>query len=77
MSTRKLWWSDFAAPEFEGLDPARTIAVFPVAAIEQHGPHLPAGCDTIIAEHLAEAARRAPDPRHGGDRVYSSVSNRR
>ena len=45
---RKVWWSDFAASEFHGLDPMRTIAVFPTAAIEQHGPHLPLGTDSII-----------------------------
>ncbi len=27
--------------------------IIPVGTIEQHGPHLPTGCDTIIAEHLA------------------------
>lgn len=61
MSTRKLWWSDFAAHEYEGLDPARTIAVLPVAAIEQHGPHLPVGTDAIINRgHLELLAERLP-----------------
>jgi creatinine amidohydrolase len=27
--------------------------VVPVGTTEQHGPHLPLGCDTIIVEHLA------------------------
>ncbi|MBV6648316.1 MAG: creatininase family protein, partial [Hoeflea sp.] len=38
---RKIWWGDFTMREFEGLDPDNTIAVLPVAATEQHGPHLP------------------------------------
>lgn len=39
-----------------------TIAVLPTAAIEQHGPHLPVGVDTMIAEGmLAELRRRCPD----------------
>lgn len=46
--TRKIWWSDFAAPDFAGLDPMRTIAMLPIAAIEQHGPHLPVGTDSIL-----------------------------
>ncbi|WP_102958666.1 creatininase family protein [Mangrovicella endophytica] len=31
------------------------VAVLPIAAIEQHGPHLPLGTDAIIADHMAEA----------------------
>ena len=61
MSYRKIWWADFTASEFEGLDPAKTIAVFPTAAIEQHGPHLPVGTDTIINQgHLDLLIERLP-----------------
>ena len=61
MSYRKIWWTDFSAAEFHDLDPMRTIAVFPVAAVEQHGPHLPVGTDTIINQgHLDLLVRRAP-----------------
>lgn len=28
--------------------------ILPVGSLEQHGPHLPTGCDTIIAERIAE-----------------------
>ena len=30
--------------------------MFPVGATEQHGPHLATGTDTLLAEHVAEAA---------------------
>ncbi len=44
-----------------GLDPQRTIALLPLAATEQHGPHLPSATDRVIADGLvAEASRRAP-----------------
>jgi creatinine amidohydrolase len=44
-----------------GLDPVHTIALLPLAATEQHGPHLPIATDRIIADGLvAEASRRAP-----------------
>ena len=50
------WWRDLAWPEFEGLDPAATIALLPVAAVEQHGPHLPVGVDDFINEGVVAAA---------------------
>ena len=50
------WWRDLAWPEFEGLDPAATIALLPVAAVEQHGPHLPVGVDDYINEGVVAAA---------------------
>ena len=45
---RKIWWTEFSAPEFQNLDPMKTIAILPIAAIEQHGPHLPVGVDTLL-----------------------------
>lgn len=55
-------WADFRAPDFTAIDPARTIAILPTAAVEQHGPHLPVGTDTIINTHLCRLlADRAPD----------------
>jgi creatinine amidohydrolase len=42
------WWWDLTTVDFAGLDPARTVAVLPVAAVEQHGPHLPVAVDALI-----------------------------
>ena len=39
----------------------RRLAVLPVGATEQHGPHLATGCDTLSAETLAERACAAAD----------------
>jgi creatinine amidohydrolase len=49
-------WADLRWPEVQALDPARTVAVLPLGATEQHGPHLPLGVDTAIAEAVLAAA---------------------
>jgi creatinine amidohydrolase len=60
--TRRLDWKDYRAPEWKAADPMKTIAILPTAAIEQHGPHLPVGTDTIINEGLLDLLRtRCPD----------------
>jgi creatinine amidohydrolase len=43
-------WTDIHWPEISGAGPARWIAVLPLAATEQHGPHLPVGTDVMIAQ---------------------------
>lgn len=61
-STRRLDWQDYRAPEWKAVDPMNTIAILPTAAIEQHGPHLPVGTDTIINEGLMALLRqKCPD----------------
>ena len=59
---RRLDWADYRTTEFEGLDPEKVIAILPTAAIEQHGPHLPVGTDTMIAQGMLDELRRTcPD----------------
>ena len=50
------FWADWTSPDFAGLDPARAVAVLPVAAIEQHGPHLPLKVDQAIADGIVQAS---------------------
>ena len=53
-------WQDLTWPDFRSLPPD-TVAVLPVAAIEQHGPHLPLSVDaTINAGILARALCLVP-----------------
>jgi creatinine amidohydrolase len=55
-------WLDLSTQDFRTRDMSRAIAVLPVAAIEQHGPHLPVGVDTLINEgYLARARALVPD----------------
>src|ERR1700724_463171 len=54
-------WVEMTWEDFAGGDPARWIAVLPVAAIEQHGPHLPLGTGAhIAAAYLARARELLP-----------------
>jgi creatinine amidohydrolase len=43
-------WTDIHWPDLSGAAAARWIAVLPLAATEQHGPHLPVGTDVMIAQ---------------------------
>jgi creatinine amidohydrolase len=52
--SRKIWWGDYTTREFDDLDPEATIAVLPIAAIEQHGPHLPVSTDSTIMQGMLE-----------------------
>lgn len=54
------YWTDLTGPEFKDLDTENTIAILPVGATEQHGPHLPLSVDTDLAEAvLSRAAEQA------------------
>lgn len=53
-------WQELSSGALAALDQKHVVAVLPLAATEQHGPHLPTGTDHFIAEGLlAEASRRA------------------
>jgi creatinine amidohydrolase len=55
-------WAEMSWKDFQNADMANVIAVFPVAATEQHGPHLPVGVDTFINEgYLRRTIARTPD----------------
>jgi creatinine amidohydrolase len=54
----EMTWQDIAGA---GAATARWIAVLPLAAVEQHGPHLPLGVDSFIAEaYLAQVRKILP-----------------
>lgn len=54
-------WADLKTTDFPPANDREAIALLPLAATEQHGPHLPLGTDTLIMEGLLEeAAARCP-----------------
>jgi creatinine amidohydrolase len=55
-------WIDIGRPELAAPDRARWIAVLPLAATEQHGPHLPLETDVLIAQaYLARVRELLPE----------------
>lgn len=50
------FWAELTSPDLAGLDPARTVAVLPLGATEQHGPHLPLQVDSVLADGVVAAA---------------------
>ncbi|CAM5793628.1 creatininase family protein [Ottowia pentelensis] len=48
-------WSDLATTDFATLDLNRAIAVLPLGATEQHGPHLPLSVDANLAHSMVQA----------------------
>jgi len=60
MNLPSKFWADLTSRHFSQLAASsvidQAIAVLPVAAIEQHGPHLPVSVDTTLVNGVIEAA---------------------
>lgn len=54
------FWADLSTRDFAALQStgqaARLVAVLPVAAVEQHGPHLPLSVDATLLQGVIDAA---------------------
>jgi creatinine amidohydrolase len=48
-------FQELNAPTLRGIDRQNTLAIIPIAAVEQHGPHMPTGTDSILCTAVAEA----------------------
>jgi creatinine amidohydrolase len=60
---RQTEWRNLTAPEVSARFAAGAIALWPIGATEQHGPHVATGFDHVAAEAVvhAAAARLVPD----------------
>lgn len=56
-------WKELTAPELRELARREATVILPVASMEQHGPHLPVGVDTILCEGVCRLAAQAAAPR--------------
>lgn len=52
-------WEELTSPEIGALDRDRTVVIFPIGSVEQHGNHMPLGTDTILAHEVSLVAARA------------------
>jgi creatinine amidohydrolase len=56
MHLKSHWWWDYSAREFHDFDMEKMVAILPVGAVEQHGPHLPVRVDAAINAGIVERA---------------------
>ncbi len=50
------YWAELNTQDFARLDPQRAVAVLPLGATEQHGPHLSLNVDTVLVDGVVSAA---------------------
>ena len=62
------------APELEGLPRQRTLILFPVGILEDHGPHLPLGTDLQTAIQLTERLAQIWEEKNPGWTVLLAPS---
>ncbi|MBO4220875.1 creatininase family protein [Bradyrhizobium neotropicale] len=61
MALKSHWWWDLSTKDFAELDAESVVAILPVGAVEQHGPHLPVRVDTAVnAGIVARAVELMP-----------------
>ena len=57
--TQSVLWKELTAAELRALAASDVVVILPVASMEQHGPHLPVGVDTILCERICKLAAEA------------------
>lgn len=58
-------WQNLTTRDFDIIDRETSVAILPMAAIEQHGPHLPLSTDAVICQGILDEALSAPSGLRG------------
>ena len=74
-STRPRLWAEIGTEEWSDVDLERAVALLPIGAIEQHGPHLPCGVDTYQLEGVVASALGRLEEEHGSAQVLTLPDN--
>ena len=64
MVLKSRWWWDLTTQDFADIDADRVVAILPVGAVEQHGPHLPVRVDAAINAGIIARAVELMPPDH-------------
>ncbi len=51
---KKRFWEDLSTLDFSNANTENFLAILPIAAVEQHGPHLPVGVDSKIVDGIVK-----------------------
>jgi creatinine amidohydrolase len=55
MSKPSRFWADYTSADIAAMNKDAMVVVLPIAAIEQHGPHLPLSVDTTLVNGVIDA----------------------
>ena len=48
-------FQELTSPDIKAIDRENTICIIPIAAVEQHGPHMPTGTDNFLCTGVVES----------------------
>ena len=60
MAQDSIDFADYRWPELKGFAERGAVVLLPIGQVEEHGPHLPVGCDCRIAVETARAVADLP-----------------
>ena len=59
MTQESIYFTDYRWPELKDFAERGAVVLLPIGQVEEHGPHLPVGCDCRISTETARAVAQA------------------